>query len=102
MIEESLKTLLNLPSQISLSFRFGKLLDRVSQHSPRHLFVMPFQELFFELRIAVAHRPQHPAHGLVNQVFFIRKQYFRDLESVDILPVFDETIGGYDRDTPLL
>ena len=89
------------PFQIPLAFCRRKLLDRVSQHGPRHRSIAPAQEPALCGGITIADLTQHPADGFVNQVVFVIKQQISDGEGVIELSSPDERERGYHRDAPL-
>src|SRR5690606_5979606 len=51
-----------------------ELLDRVSKHRARHPAVAGPQERLGRLPVPLPHFPQHPAHGLVDEVVRVRKE----------------------------
>jgi len=63
---DKIKTYLNHPLQISQSLFLFKFLNSISQHRPRHFFIMFFQKFFFNFQVFLTNLSQRPANCLVN------------------------------------
>jgi len=88
--------LLDRTLQILLSNIAGELLDGISQHGSRHAVIVLLQKGFFRASVPLANFPQHPAHGLVNQVLGIRDKALCDLQRFVEFAFLDEVKGSHD------
>src|SRR5437868_6114544 len=70
----------DLAAQVLFAARFGKPLDRITQHGARHRAVMLGEKCLEHADITLADFAQHPARRLVNQVVLITQQKLRNSE----------------------
>jgi len=59
------------------------------------------QELLQHGRVPLPNLAQHPAHGLVDQVFLVAQQFLGDPERIGEIAVTDEPVGRHNADSPL-
>ena len=62
---------------------------------------MGIQECALDFRIAIANLTQHPAHGLVNEVFTIIEQQSRDAQRVIMVALPDVAQRGEHGDASI-
>ena len=87
--------------QKSLPFFRRQTLNRIAQHGARHDRRMGLQKTFQRRQMSFADLAQHPAHGLVNQIFFVCQQQPADLQRVGKVVLPNKVLRGHDRDPPL-
>ena len=84
--------------QKPLTFGFFHFLDRIPERCPGNLGVVLDQEGFYRGRVFLPGFAEHPADGLVHEVFAIGQKPFSQPESVIQLSFVDEVHGGDDGD----